>query len=167
MTTVPKIDAVHHLVRLEFSTALLARPKVAQALAGLCLALGDEPARSGEAVPKQLPLLAEAAPETRPRAKRQRQRARRTTPRELGVAGFLADLPTLSGRFLAQVESYGVVTVAEARQQLAVSGKALGGLTGALTRWAPAYGVRLPYVAEIDADGQRCWRRIGWGEARP
>lgn len=73
-------------------------------------------------------------------------------------ATYLAELPEPSRRFLELLESRGQITVDEAVEALDLPGpKAMGGLTGAMRRWAPKKGVELPFTAITDAQNRRAW----------
>lgn len=71
---------------------------------------------------------------------------------------YMANLPENSRRFLELLERSGQLTVNEAVEKLNLPGpKAMGGLTGAMARWAPKQGVQIPYEAREDANGVRYW----------
>ena len=56
------------------------------------------------------------------------------------------------------LKAKGKLTVAEAVEALHMaSPKAMGGLTGAMARWAPKQGVTLPFEARQDQTGGRFW----------
>ncbi len=79
-------------------------------------------------------------------------------------ARFLSALPARSQQFLELVESGGTVGIAEAMQVLGIDvGKAMGGVTGSIARWAPEYDVTVPFEAVRGPDGKRAWRWIGLG----
>jgi hypothetical protein len=70
----------------------------------------------------------------------------------------VANLPENSRRFLELLEKQGQLTVNEAVEKLNLPGpKAMGGLTGAMARWAPKQGIQIPYEAKEAADGTRYW----------
>ena len=74
---------------------------------------------------------------------------------------FLEQLPEKARAFLDLVRQKGSVSIDEAMEQLGVKvGKAMGGLTGAISRWAPAFQVNMPYQA-CSVDGLRIWRWLG------
>jgi hypothetical protein len=71
---------------------------------------------------------------------------------------YVANLPENSRRFLELLEKQGQLTVHEAVEKLNLPGpKAMGGLTGAMARWAPKQGIEIPYEAREGADGTRYW----------
>ena len=71
---------------------------------------------------------------------------------------YMADLPENSRKFLELLERNGQLTVTEAVEKLNLaSPKAMGGLTGAMARWAPKQGIPIPYEAREKADGTRYW----------
>jgi outer membrane biosynthesis protein TonB len=71
---------------------------------------------------------------------------------------YVANLPENSRRFLELLEKQGQLTVNEAVEKLNLPGpKAMGGLTGAMARWAPKQGIQIPYEAKEAADGTRYW----------
>ncbi|MCK6575398.1 hypothetical protein L6V77_30435, partial [Myxococcota bacterium] len=71
---------------------------------------------------------------------------------------YVANLPENSRRFLELLEKQGQLTVHEAVEKLNLPGpKAMGGLTGAMARWAPKQGIDIPYEAREAADGTRYW----------
>lgn len=73
-------------------------------------------------------------------------------------ARYLAELPEPSRRFLEVLEKRGQMTVDEAVEILELPGpKAMGGLTGAMRRWAPKKGVELPFQAITDPQNRRAW----------
>lgn len=74
---------------------------------------------------------------------------------------FVNNLPDRSQRFLALVKERGTVTIGEAMKALDVSvGKAMGGITGSIGRWAPARGLDVPYEV-IKVDGERAYKWLG------
>ncbi len=74
---------------------------------------------------------------------------------------FFAQLPERSQQFLELVRTRKTLRIEEAMEALNLKvGKALGGLTGSIARWAPLYGVRLPYQIFV-LHGSRAWRWIG------
>jgi hypothetical protein len=75
---------------------------------------------------------------------------------------YLEALPETSRRFLSLLEEKGTMTVGEAVDALGLdSPKAMGGLTGAMRRWAPRQNVELPFEAGQNAEGQRYWKWTG------
>ena len=76
---------------------------------------------------------------------------------------FNAALPHRAQQFIALVESAhpNVLRQSEAIATLALSSpKAIGGITGSITRWASVDDIALPWVAE-QLNGERVWRWIG------
>ena len=72
-------------------------------------------------------------------------------------AKYKEAMPENSRAFIALLEEVGTLRVDDAVEKLALKGpKALGGLTGAMQRWAPNYGVRLPFDTLSD-DAGRYW----------
>ncbi|MCA9548275.1 MAG: hypothetical protein KC613_27920, partial [Myxococcales bacterium] len=60
----------------------------------------------------------------------------------------------------------GVLGIHDAMAALGVArGKAMGGITGSIARWAPEYGVTVPFEAVRGPDGRRAWRWIGQDRA--
>jgi hypothetical protein len=71
---------------------------------------------------------------------------------------FVKSLPERSQEFLSLVESRGKVSIDEAMQALELTErKALGGIMGSISRWAPVRGVRIPIEAKKTRDGDRIW----------
>lgn len=82
-------------------------------------------------------------------------------------SAFMEALPERSREFLALVESKGVLTIGEAMEALDVHvGKAMGGITGSIARWAPEHDVTVPFEAIKSPNGKRAWRWIGY-DRRP
>lgn len=74
---------------------------------------------------------------------------------------FEASLPENSRRFLALVREKGIVRVEDVMKALELeTPKAVGGITGAISRWAPVRGVTLPYDT-LTWSGERIWRWHG------
>lgn len=72
---------------------------------------------------------------------------------------FYDQLPDLSRAFLRLLEIRGTLTPDEALSELKInSPKALGGLTGSISRWAPKRGVPIPFRVEKPRSGPRIWR---------
>lgn len=141
-------------VKVEVPLSALSDPTVARSLAQLFEALGGV---KGAAL--------SAPSQVRP--------ARSTTPRpearqgprpdaETRYAEFMEALPERSRQFLEMVRDRGVLGIEEAMQELDVKvGKAMGGITGSIARWAPEHDVTVPFEAIKGADGKRAWRWIG------
>ncbi|MCB9549682.1 MAG: hypothetical protein H6706_28075 [Myxococcales bacterium] len=107
-----------------------------------------------------------------PRGSRKASRARNLAPvpplaAEPGAGdldAFLAALPERSRAFLLLVRERGVLGIDEAMERLDIqAGKAVGGLTGSIARWAPVHGVEVPFTAIQGIDGKRAWRWTGEG----
>ena len=76
---------------------------------------------------------------------------------------FLEALPIRAQDFVSMIENAhpDVLSQSEAMAALDIqSAKAMGGLTGSITRWASVDNIRLPWVRE-ERDGERTWRWIG------
>lgn len=141
-------------IQIEVPLEALKRAPVAQALSDLMLLLGGQ---STEERP------AAAAP----KATRRRTPARKPAPvPEIDTSidpktrwrQFVATRPERTRRFLTLLEQHGQLSVSQAVEYLNLPGpKAMGGLTGALRRWAPRKGVDLPFKAIQNAQGERCW----------
>jgi hypothetical protein len=81
---------------------------------------------------------------------------------------FVEGLPKLSQDFLALLEKKGKLTITEAVKALGIDApKAMGGITGSITRWAPSRGVDVPYIAEKSRSGERTWRWVRGTGASP
>ncbi len=164
-------------IEIEVPFDALERPGVAKALANLMMALGGQPLEAAApAAAPAAPAPAPAAPAKKraprkPRAKKapaRKPRARRAAPAPAAPAAeapaddkwaaYVAALPEPSRKFLQILEAQGTLSVADAVSTLGLkSSKAMGGLTGAMKRWAPKKGVELPYRKDKDADGNRIW----------
>ncbi len=141
-------------VSIRIPLAAVADPAVAAAVEALFAALGAT-SRAGEAV---------GAPAAPPVAASTARPAPLDPDTEARWARFLGALPPRSQRFLELVESRGIVGIAEAMSVLDVGqGKAMGGVTGSIARWAPEYDVTVPFEAVRGPDGKRAWRWIGLG----
>ncbi len=74
---------------------------------------------------------------------------------------FVAALPLRSQRFMNLVQREETVTRSRAIDALELSsGKQLGGVTGAIAKWAPRRGLEIPYET-ITLNGERAWRWTG------
>ncbi len=119
----------------------LRHPAVARAAAALAMALHG--AKAGGAAP-----LAEAPPPA-PR------------PTSAAYRAFADALPARSRRFLDMLEARGALTASEAKALLGLrSGKQLGGVTGAVSKWAPHRGVAVPFEC-THFGRERGWRWRG------
>ena len=82
-------------------------------------------------------------------------------PEVMDFPEFEASLPTNSRKFIALVRSKGIVRVADVIEHLELdTPKAVGGITGAISRWAPLRGVVVPYDT-LYHNGERIWRWHG------
>lgn len=80
-------------------------------------------------------------------------------------AAFIEALPERSRAFLELVEARNVLTIDDAMSALDVKvGKAMGGITGSIARWAPEHDVLVPFEAIKSPDGKRAWRWIGFDQ---
>ncbi len=72
---------------------------------------------------------------------------------------YFASLPDRSRRFLEYLERVGSSSVKAAMEALGISdAKALGGLTGSISRWGRAAGVQVPFtMTRIDGDRGYLW----------
>ncbi len=169
-------------IELEISLDRLRDPQTAEAMAQLVLALGAQ-ARAGVtkpspkppvSAPQRLqdqepnPTVSAAAPAPVPRRYRVSKPRRERTgpspkeimalPNEERWAAYFTTLPEPSRRFLELLKEQGRLTVGEAVEALELSSrKAMGGLTGAMVRWAPRCGVVLPFQPSETEYGERCW----------
>lgn len=150
-------------IQIEVPLLALGQPGVTQALSDLMSALGDHAAEAVFTGPA--PTHAAARAEAARRVRRRPQASRRSPAQDIKSlpegerwAHYFATLPDNSQRFLKLLESKGRLTVEEAVERLGLKGpKAMGGLTGAMSRWAPKQGVTLPFDAVQDGAGRRCW----------
>jgi hypothetical protein len=128
----------------------LRHPAVARAATALSMAL--HAAQAGDALEPASPRGAapvEPAPAT-PAA-----------PVSDAYRAFADGLPERSRRFLELLESRGTMTASEAKALLGLhSGKQLGGVTGAVSKWAPLRGVRVPFEC-THFGRERGWRWLG------
>ena len=140
-------------IDINIPISALKSPRISAALAELMLALGQQ--------------LATDAPWAEALSNAERSKAKRTSRTRSGSShppseqarydAFVAGLPELSQEFLALVEARGEVTITEVKEALGIKApKALGGITGSITRWAPGKGVEVPYVAS-KRSGERLW----------
>ncbi len=134
-------------VTVAVPTQALADATVHRALERLIDALARHTARRTGASPGSAPAPGPALP---------------AGDRDARYAAFLGALPERSRAFLDLVEAAGTLTIHDAMAQLqVVRGKAMGGITGSIARWAPEYGVTVPFEAVRGPDGRRAWRWIG------
>jgi hypothetical protein len=76
---------------------------------------------------------------------------------------YVSTLPEKSQRFVGLLEARGRLTVEEVVRALELdTPKALGGLTGAMARWAPRQGVTLPFTKKQNGNGERYWEWVGY-----
>lgn len=69
-----------------------------------------------------------------------------------------AQQPPNSLKFLTLLEAKGTMDIDEAFIEMGLESKrSLGGITGALSRWAPKWGLELPYVTSRTEAGRRSW----------
>ncbi len=156
-------------IQIEVPFDALQRPGVAKALADLMVSLGGH--TSADAVPTRAPAPAKPA---RARAAKPAPAPARPAPAPARPApaparpatsssdehwaAYFNALPEPSRRFLTLLKSRGKLTVDEAVSELGLkSSKAMGGLTGAMARWAPKHGIELPFEKSKDEDGKRFW----------
>lgn len=127
-------------IKLKFSDDDMRDPRIAQAVVELMTALSGP---AGKAVGP----------------------VRRAVVAQSTFAEFEEALPERSQRFLSLLRKRRTLTVAEVVEALDLSGpKAVGGIIGAIARWAPNRGLTLPYEA-TRIRGQRAWRWTGGPEA--
>lgn len=160
----------------------LRRPNVAAAVADLMRALSvglggaTVPATVPAPAPAPAPRVAEPEPvaPAQPAAKAKPQPtaapAAARTPssgpdpaeiKPMSFEDFVAALPLRSQRFLNLVQGEETVTRSRAIEALDLtSGKQLGGVTGAIAKWAPRRGLAIPYET-ITLNGERAWRWTG------
>jgi hypothetical protein len=138
-------------IQIEVPFDALKHPAVAKSLADLMAHLGDY--MRGSTTP---------APATdarrRPRTRRGAAPDLSHLPASERWNRYVEGLPEASRKFLNLLEERGRLTVAEAVAELNLATpKAMGGLTGAMARWAPKQGVTLPFEASKSPTGERCW----------
>ncbi|MFN3202583.1 MAG: hypothetical protein ACE366_29600 [Bradymonadia bacterium] len=167
-------------IQIEVPLQAMGRPGVAQALSDLMHSLGQEghegtiasapstSPSSRSALLKQSSYLqggahSERKPRRKPRRSATTQQADLShLPHAERWAKYLTEVPEPTRRFVEILEEKGELTVDEAVEALGLnSPKAMGGLTGAMRRWAPQRGVVLPFEGRQRADGTRCWVWIG------
>ncbi|MEZ4465473.1 MAG: hypothetical protein R3F60_21995 [bacterium] len=131
-------------LQIEVPLHMLQSPAVARSVAELMRALAGDAIATG--------------PASEPSVAAPRAAAGRAAPVPEAWNRYLAALPEPSRRFLQLLEQRGQITVDEAVELLDLPGpKAMGGLTGAMRRWAPKKGVELPFTAITDNRRRRAW----------
>ncbi len=139
-------------VTLSLDLEHLQNPAVAQALRRLVMQLAEVHRPAAIEAPARAIV---AAPAARTEA--------RATP-STSYAEFEAGLNGRTRRFLQLLRERGTLTLREVMSSLDIdSPKAVGGITGAIGRWAPVRGLALPYEV-IDIGGERAWRWTGPAE---
>ena len=140
-------------ITLEIDPVRLEDPVVAQAVAAVLLALEGAGAPTSAAAGK-------AKAKTRSKAKA-KAKAAPEAPSSDAYAAFFAQLPETSRRFLTLLEEVGTLTISDAVSRLGLAKpKSLGGITGAISRWAPTRGAKVPFE-KLTIEGERAWRWIG------
>ena len=147
-------------IHIEVPLEALGQPGVATALATLVRSLGNHKP-SATAAPRETAQLKGPAAKrhSRPASRRgaTADDLRHLPPAERW-ARYLEGRPERTHKFLQLLEERGRLTVDEAVSALNLSSpKAMGGLTGAMVRWAPKQGITLPFEARQDGSGQRYW----------
>ncbi|MCA9546892.1 MAG: hypothetical protein KC613_20945, partial [Myxococcales bacterium] len=114
---------------------------------------------------------AKSKPKAKPKAKGRGKGKAKAEPAPVAAAdapyaerwaAYMANLPPASARFLELLEEKGTLTVSEAVKILGLkTPKAMGGLTGAMRRWAPKQNITLPFTAKKTPDNERCWEWTG------
>lgn len=128
-------------ITLEIDPARLEDPHVARAVAAVMLALDKAGGRPEEAPAEPATPAGDDA------------RAR--------YADFYAQLPARSQGFLDLLEKVGTLTISQAVTELGLAKpKSLGGITGAISRWAPTRGAKVPFE-KMTIEGERAWRWTG------
>lgn len=130
------------MIEIKITLAELAKPGVADALTALTAAMAAAVRPSGKAIPTL----------AHPQGSRERYDA------------FCDAIPDRSALFLRVLEREAprAVGIAEMMGHLGVeNGKAMGGVTGSIARWAPEHGVSVPYASVKGADGRRAWEWLG------
>lgn len=132
-------------IKVTVPRSRLSERPVAEAMARLLLALGQTGAEVAAPRPRVRPKAAPAAP---------------TAPAGPSLLEFVEGMPSNTRRFMQLLQRHGRVTVSEVVAFLGLSTpKAVGGITGAIARWAPVRGLAMPFEA-IKLDGERAWRWI-------
>ena len=171
-------------IQIEIPLDALSRANVARALADLTLALGGHavgaaaPAAPAPKVEKPTVVAAPVDVEAAVKADKPAKAAKPAKPAKVRPAtgktaprpeleglsvearwdAYFKELPLNSQRFLDLLKEKGRLTLPEAVVQLQLDNpKAMGGLTGAMARWAPKQGVKVPYDTLQDTNGTRYW----------
>ncbi|MCB9536717.1 MAG: hypothetical protein H6704_10740 [Myxococcales bacterium] len=165
-------------ITFDIDLETLRQPSVAAAVADLMQALSV--ALGGATAPAPAARVVEAAPAAParpapPKAKAPKPAAPAPAPapraassgpdpaeiKPMSFEDFVAALPLRSQRFLNLVQREETVTRSRAIDALELSsGKQLGGVTGAIAKWAPRRGLEIPYET-ITLNGERAWRWTG------
>lgn len=131
-------------IQVSVPLSALSDERVARALNQLLIALGAKRTLTPTAV--------KAAPPSEPRP-----------DSDARYDAFMKALPERSRRFLELVQAKEILTIDEAMAELDVKvGKAMGGITGSIARWAPEHDVTVPFEAIKGPGGKRAWRWIGF-----
>ncbi len=145
-------------IEIQLTDDQIQRPAVARALADLMLGLGgvERPVAAAAEVQPPASSPAVTRPPTSPRRKaRTKDTARAATPPTWDE--FFADLSPNTQTFISLVMEKRQLTMAGAQEALDKPGKAIGGLTGALSRRANNAGVELPFSRGKNKGGKRAW----------
>ena len=146
-------------IQVEVPFDALQKPGVAKALADLMVSLGGHRSAAAIAAPAPAPAAPRAARAAAPRKKA----AAPARPVPAGTdderwSAYFNALPEPSRRFLTLLKERGTLGVDDAVSELGLkSSKAMGGLTGAMARWAPKHEIALPFEKTKDENGKRCW----------
>ncbi len=140
-------------VSVQISDEQITSPAVARALADLMLALSGEPAQPARLAYAPAPTAA-APPAQRRRTARKGRKAPAKKP---SWTTFEAGLSPQTRTFIGLVQRRGRLTMTDARSELGLKAKGIGGMTGALSRKAQSVGMELPFSAGKTRSGQRMW----------
>lgn len=148
-------------IQIEIPLDALKRPTVARALSELMLLLGEQTLEPATRIATEPPSPVEPPPAAEECAAPRRRR--KGSKPKAAAAGekwekFVATKPEPTRRFLTLLKQYGELTVDQAVKTLGLaSARAMGGLTGALRRWALKEGFKkLPFDKSF-SDGKRVW----------
>lgn len=145
------------------AVAVAPEPEVAAPAPAAPRAPAPPPRAAKERAPKAAPKAKAPAPEPAPRAAAKAA----VDVKPMSFTDFVAALPVTTQRFLQLVKTEGTLTRSRAIDGLGLdSGKQLGGLTGAIAKWAPRRGLAIPYET-IELNGERAWRWTGPREVLP